>query len=167
MLHYLREVGYSLFSIFKGMKVTYNQAYRRDRSTVLYPDVRPDLAPRFRGLPEVDMDICIVCHLCEKACPTQCIYIEDLKEPAVEGEPAPKADKDKKKEARVFDINAALCMYCGLCEEACPTKPVKSIILKHSFEVAQYDRQSLVYGIEGPSVLPPENPPPAKAEKER
>jgi NADH-quinone oxidoreductase subunit I len=106
------------------------------------------------------MDICIVCHLCEKACPTQCIYIEDLKGP--EGEHGAKPDKDKKKEARVFDINAALCMYCSLCEEACPTKPVKSIILKHDFEVAQYNRQALVYGIAEATVKPPANPPPVK-----
>jgi NADH-quinone oxidoreductase subunit I len=160
MVQYLREAGYSLLSIFSGLKVT-GANMRRPETTLQYPDRRPQLAPRFRGLPEVDLNICIVCHLCEKVCPTQCIHIEDVTHAAPPAEPgAPKAEK--KKEATVFDINAALCMFCGLCEEACPTKPVRSIVLHHNFEVAKASRQGLVYGIDGLYVNAPANPPPSK-----
>jgi len=155
MLQYLKEAGYSLFSVMKGMRVTMTNA-RRAESTMQYPEVRPDLAPRFRGLPEVDLNICIVCHLCEKACPTQCIHIEDIIHAPSKD---PNAPKEKKKEAKVFDINSALCMYCGLCEEACPTKPVRSIVLNHNFEVAKTTRRDLVYGIEGQYVNAPAVPP--------
>lgn len=157
MLQYLKEAGYSLLSVVKGMQVT-NANRRRAEATRLYPEQRPDLAPRFRGMPEVDLNICIVCHLCEKACPTQCIHIEDIIHPSEPG--APKSEK--KKEAKVFDINAALCMFCGLCEEACPTKPVRSIVLNHNFEVSHYERRDLVYGIEGLYVNAPANPPPSR-----
>src|SRR5947209_1185049 len=97
MLQYLKEAGYSLLSTMKGLNVTATN-FKRKQVTNMYPDVRPDLAPRFRGLPEVDMNICIVCHLCEKACPTQCITIVDVERGHVEhgAEPgAPKADKKK------------------------------------------------------------------------
>jgi NADH-quinone oxidoreductase subunit I len=157
MLQYLKEAGYSLLSIFEGLKVT-GSNMRRPETTLQYPERRPDLSPRFRGLPEVNLETCIVCHLCEKTCPTQCIHIEDLVKPAAPAEPgAPKPEK--KKEAKVFDINAALCMFCGLCEESCPTKPQKSIVLGHQFEVSKTTRQGLVYGIEGLHVSAPANPP--------
>jgi NADH-quinone oxidoreductase subunit I len=159
VLQYLREAGYSLLSIGRGLKVT--RANRRRRPvTLLYPEQRPSLAPRFRGLPEVDLNICIVCHLCEKACPTQCIHIEDILNAPVKGEAgAAETKPGKKKEAVVFNINAALCMFCGLCEESCPTKPVRSIVLNHGFEVAKYRRDDLVYGIDGLYVNAPANPP--------
>lgn len=166
MLGYLKEAGYSLYSTLKGMKVT-NANRGRAQTTVSYPDSRPDLAPRFRGLPEVDMDLCIVCHLCEKVCPTQCIHIEEIINKPAHGEAAdPNAApaEKKKKEATVFDINSALCMVCGLCEEACPTKP-RSIILGHNFEVAKTDRNDLVYGITGNRVNAPINPPPIKVKR--
>lgn len=164
MLRYLKEAGYSLISIVKGLGVTGTNG-RRARVTLLYPEVRPTLSPRFRGLPEVDLDVCIVCKLCEKVCPTQCIHIEDrsLVPPKTEGDaPAPKTDK--KKEAVVFNINATICMLCGLCEEACPTKP-KSIVLGHNFEAAHFTRQGLEYGINGQFVNAPVNPPKSKAPK--
>lgn len=158
MLQYLKEAGYSLYSALKGLRVT-TTTMRRAETTVQYPEVRPDLAPRFRGLPEVDLNICIVCHLCEKACPTSCIHIEEIiHQPSKD----PDAPKEKKKEARVFDINAALCMFCGLCEESCPTKPVKSIALNHNFELARDSRLDLVYGRDGQYVNAPINPPEAK-----
>lgn len=158
MLQYLKEAGYSLYSTLKGLRVT-TTTMRRAESTVQYPDVRPDLAPRFRGLPEVDLNICIVCHLCEKACPTSCIHIEEIIHAPSKD---PDAPKEKKKEAKVFDINAALCMFCGLCEESCPTKPVKSIALNHNFELAKNSRLDLVYGRDGQYVNAPSNPPEAK-----
>lgn len=162
MLQYLREAGYSLYSTLKGLRVT-GTASLRAETTVQYPDVRPDLAPRFRGLPEVDLDVCIVCHLCEKVCPTSCIHIEDIIHGPAHGEEAdPNAPKPaKKKEAVVFTINSAICMVCGLCEEICPTKP-RSIVLGHHFEVAKTNREDLVYGIVGQRVDAPENPPKTK-----
>src|SRR3989338_3670279 len=49
--------------------------------TVQYPDERPKIATRFRGLPELQigkdgMDQCIACGLCAKVCPSNCIYVE-------------------------------------------------------------------------------------------
>jgi NADH-quinone oxidoreductase subunit I len=41
-----------------------------------------------------------------------------------------------------FRINFSRCIYCGYCEEACPTYAIQLI---PDFEMAEYNRQNLVY----------------------
>ena len=41
----------------------------------------------------------------------------------------------------VFDIDYELCMNCGNCEEVCP---FHSIFMDHDYEIASYDRSSLL-----------------------
>jgi NADH-quinone oxidoreductase subunit I len=35
----------------------------------------------------------------------------------------------EKKPAKLPEVNLAICIFCGLCEDVCPTKPVKAIKL--------------------------------------
>ena len=66
-----------------------------------------------------EMDDCIVCDLCAKICPVQCITIEAVKATDDIGETS---DGTKKRLlAPVFDIDLAKCCYCGLCTVVCPT----------------------------------------------
>jgi NADH-quinone oxidoreductase subunit I len=41
-----------------------------------------------------------------------------------------------------FRINFSRCIFCGFCEEACPTYAIQ---LTTDFEMGEYDRQNLVY----------------------
>ena len=41
-----------------------------------------------------------------------------------------------------FRINFSRCIFCGLCEEACPTTAIQ---LTPDFELGEYKRQDLVY----------------------
>lgn len=66
------------------------------------------IADRFRGILNVDIEICTACLACSRACPIDCIQID-----------APKEGKLLRLER--FDIDIALCMYCGLCSAPCPT----------------------------------------------
>jgi NADH-quinone oxidoreductase subunit I len=34
------------------------------------------------------------------------------------------------------------CIYCGYCEDACPTE---AIVLEHNYELSFYDRASSIY----------------------
>ena len=41
-----------------------------------------------------------------------------------------------------FRINFSRCIFCGLCEEACPTTAIQ---LTPDFEMGEFKRQDLVY----------------------
>jgi formate hydrogenlyase subunit 6/NADH:ubiquinone oxidoreductase subunit I len=66
-----------------------------------------------------EIDDCIVCDLCAKICPVQCITIESVK---TTDDIGVTSDGTKKRLlAPVFDIDLAKCCYCGLCTTVCPT----------------------------------------------
>ena len=70
-----------------------------------------------------------------KACPIDIIYIADhFEEIEVDGK------KKKKKVLDRYDIDVKRCMFCGLCEEACPTEPVSIWLTTKSYETAAYER---------------------------
>ena len=51
-------------------------------------------------------------------------------------------DEDGRRYPDFFRINFSRCIFCGYCEEACPTYAIQLI---PDFEMAEYDRQNLVY----------------------
>ena len=101
----------------KGMWLTLKTLFTKT-STIHYPLQKEVPVPRARGVIALDEDACTVCMLCARECPDWCIYIEGHKEmqpPAKEGgRPRSRATLDR------FDIDYALCMYCGICVEVCP-----------------------------------------------
>jgi NADH-quinone oxidoreductase subunit I len=55
--------------------------------------------------------------LCARECPDWCIYIDSHKEEVV----VPGAARSRQRNVLdKFDIDFALCMYCGICIEVCP-----------------------------------------------
>lgn len=131
---YFRNIADTCWTIFDGMAVTMSHVFRKP-VTVQYPDrlavrVQDQLPFRYRGILEVDLEICTGCLACERACPIDCIVID--------------AKKDMKTKEMIlsrFDIDMAKCMYCGLCSEPCPTG---SIHHTPEFEGADYSLESLV-----------------------
>ena len=79
---------------------------------------------------EVEIDDCIVCDLCAKVCPVNCIDIEAIKATEAIGQTSD--GTTKRLYAAKFDIDMAKCMYCGLCTIVCPTE---CIVMTN-----QYDR---------------------------
>ena len=96
-------------SLFIGMRISGKYLFRKT-ATVQYPDVYKTIPLRFRGILINDMPRCIVCDLCAKVCPVDCIDIKKVRGP------------DKKFIAEVYDIDLVKCLFCGLCTEACPTE---------------------------------------------
>jgi NADH-quinone oxidoreductase subunit I len=117
-----------------GMWVTLKHQFR-PHVTQEYPRERPELRPRFRGVPrlrdhpDVDGQLCVACNMCAAACPDRCITVEAK----------PRA-KGKGKEAKLFLIDYEKCCLCGLCVDPCPTKPVTAIYMSHDYELAKYRR---------------------------
>lgn len=133
-MSYFGNIKSAASSIFEGMSVTFSHFFRKPY-TIEYPDripmrIQDTLPYRYRGLLEVDLEICTGCLACERACPINCIYIE--------------AKKDKATKQMIlsrFDIDLAKCMYCGLCSEPCPTG---SIHHTREFEGSDYSLESMV-----------------------
>jgi len=103
--------------LVKGMRLTLKTLFTKT-STIHYPLEKEVPVPRARGVIALDADACTVCMLCARECPDWCIYIEGHKEmqpPSKEGgRPRSRATLDR------FDLDYALCMYCGICVEVCP-----------------------------------------------
>ena len=63
-------------------------------------------------------DRCTSCMICARECPTWCITLTSHLEQTV---PAPGARPRTHNVLDTFAIDWALCMYCGVCIEQCPT----------------------------------------------
>ena len=86
--------------------------------TVQYPHEKEEPPTRARGVIALHEDNCTACMLCAPECPDWCIYIEGHKELAPPRRPGGKPRQKNKLDR--FDIDFALCMYCGICVEVCP-----------------------------------------------
>ncbi|MBX5438452.1 MAG: NADH-quinone oxidoreductase subunit NuoI [Thermoflavifilum sp.] len=123
MISHLR----SLWLVFKHMF--------HKRETVQYPEEKPYLPPRWRGRIVLTrdpdgMERCVACYLCAAACPVDCISLQATE------------DENGRRYPEFFRINFSRCIFCGYCEDACPTYAIQLI---PDFEMAEYDRQNLVY----------------------
>jgi NADH-quinone oxidoreductase subunit I len=121
---YVGSIRDTVKSAWEGMSVTLSYLFRRPM-TVQYggPEeaqakgelVQHTLPSRYRGILEVDMDICTACLACERACPINVIAIEVEKDAA----------NPKQRVMTRFDIDIGKCMFCGLCVEPCPTGAIQ------------------------------------------
>jgi NADH-quinone oxidoreductase subunit I len=78
MRQYLKNTYDAIWTVLVGMKVTFKHLFVPS-VTIQYPDVKPDLPERARNRLFVNMDDCIGCDQCARACPVNCIHIETLK----------------------------------------------------------------------------------------
>ncbi len=110
--------------LVKGLAVTITTMFKtiflpkKHLATVNYPLVKEEPVPRARGVIALDQDACTVCMLCARNCPDWCIYIEGHKEEIPPEKPGGRVKVRAKLDR--FDIDYALCMYCGICVEVCP-----------------------------------------------
>ena len=135
---YISTVFGTLSSLLKGMKLTgYYFTHKKEVITELYPEVKPQLADRFRRevvLPhnENNEHRCTGCTACELACPNGTIKIVTKNEITAEGK--------KKKAIDTFVYRLELCTMCNLCVQACPSD---AIIMSNAFEHSVFDRRQL------------------------
>lgn len=141
MKEYFQNIYTALSTIFIGMKVTFKHLFV-PAVTIQYPDVRLKLPERERNRLYVNMDDCIGCDQCARACPVSCIEIETVK--SLPTENLGKTSNGKKKALWVtkFNIDIAKCCYCQLCVFPCPTE---CIYMTDVFEFSEYDRNNLIY----------------------
>lgn len=88
--------------------------------TLQYPHQKLPIPEVGRYQLHVEIDDCIVCDLCAKICPVNCIDIESIK--ATEAIGKTSDGSVKRLYAAKFNIDMAKCMFCGLCTTPCPTE---------------------------------------------
>jgi len=107
--------------LVKGLGVTLGTLFEtvtKGANTVQYPHEKEAPPTRARGVIALHEGNCTSCMLCARSCPDWCIYIEGHKELA-----PPRREGGKPRQVNKldrFDIDYALCMYCGICVEVCP-----------------------------------------------
>jgi NADH-quinone oxidoreductase subunit I len=76
--------------------------------------------------------------MCAVACPAEAITME-----CAERKKGEEGLYREEKYAKIYEINMLRCIYCGLCEEACPKE---AIFLTDRLVDAEYERDDFIYG---------------------
>jgi len=149
MASYFRDLWLGIVTILASMKVTARHFFI-PAVTLQYPYERRKLegwqgsAEKVftRHQLEVDIDDCIGCLQCERACPVECITIETIK--TLPGEDLGKTSTEHPKRLWVakFDIDMEQCCYCGLCIYPCPTN---CIHMTDNYEYSVYNKEKHLY----------------------
>ena len=99
--------------IVKGMLLTL-QHLVRPPITVNYPEVERNVPVRARTNLLWFEERCTGCSTCAQACPDGCILVQTSPRP------------DGTLNIDRYEIDFRICMYCGLCTEACPYQAIQA-----------------------------------------
>jgi NADH-quinone oxidoreductase chain I len=138
MKQYFSELFTGGMSLVEGLGVTMKALFM-PIVTVQYPREEIDISPSYRGHidlildPEKNAYRCIMCGMCEKSCPSNCI--------TVKGE---KREGEKKKTLVLFQLDFTKCSLCGTCVEICP---VNALEYSKEYNLAAFSREAFHYDI--------------------
>ncbi len=165
MTEYFNNIISSLKSFATGLKLTMQHFNNKKDlvATLQYPNEKWPLPERKIGFEfsdynsirtklHVDIDDCIGCLKCERACPVDCIKIETVKPPKGSDYDCGITSNDTKKKMLVVrhSIDMSECMYCNLCTFPCPEDCIYMVggPNQHKkdidYEYTKYNRNELI-----------------------
>lgn len=133
---YFHNIWMTVYTILIGMRTSAKYCFAKT-VTVQYPDVAPTVQPRFRGLHFYEIEKCIACDQCAKACPVDCIYIDKTGPRKLDKETGLAQGGAMTR----YAIDYAKCMFCGLCCDPCPTG---CIHMGNVHDMSGYTRQDMI-----------------------
>jgi NADH-quinone oxidoreductase subunit I len=98
--------------IAKGMGLTLRQMFRAP-ATIQYPEETRPIPVYARTNLLWFEERCTGCSTCAQACPDGCILV------------ATSQDAEGRRNIDRYEIDFRICMYCGLCTEACPYEAIQ------------------------------------------
>lgn len=134
---YFSDLFYGSKSLLEGMWVTIKEFPRRP-VTLNYPHESVKMPPRFRGHIELIGDEegnpkCVVCGMCERACPSNCIHLG--------GE---KPEGSKKKVLTRYILDFTTCSLCGSCVESCNFDALR---FSNEYNLASTRREDFIFDL--------------------
>ncbi len=138
MSRYINELVGGTWSLFVGMGITIKNFFQ-PVVTEQYPHYVPTMPARYRGHidlvrdPETGEPKCIVCGMCQRACPSNCI--------TVMGE---KPEGAKRKMLTGYRLDFTKCSLCGLCVESC--KP-EALIFSKEYNLAGTTKEAYYFDL--------------------
>lgn len=126
----IREAIKGLYSLAVGMRIT-GKYFLRPEVTVHYPRKTVDNIDTFSGHVELapgkknpgSGPDCIVCGMCARNCPSNCLDVQIDEIIEENPEPGKKAKKTKKLSALIYEFS--YCSLCGQCIENCPAEALR------------------------------------------
>ena len=138
MIDYLREIISGTWSLFVGLGITIRYFFK-PVVTVQYPHQTLPMTPRFRGHIELVKDAetgetkWLVCGMCEKACPSNCITVRGEKREGVKG-----------KVLTEYTLDFTKCSLCGLCVESCTPN---AITFSKDYNLAGVRKEAYIFDL--------------------
>lgn len=138
MSGYFKELITGTKSLFIGLGIT-NKTLFEPVVTLQYPHEHLKMSARFRGHIELVPDEetgkskCIVCGMCQKACPSGCITVAGQK-----------SESGKGKDLTKYILDFTKCSLCGQCVENC--KP-GAITFSKDYNLAGPNRSDYVFDL--------------------
>ncbi len=138
MKDYFSQLFTGAKSLLVGLGVTLRQMLR-PVVTVQYPREKIDITPSFRGHTELVRDPatgahrCIVCMMCDRDCPSNCITVVGETREGVKG-----------RVLTAYLLDFTRCSLCGICVEVCPTNALK---WSREYELAGFSREEYRYDL--------------------
>lgn len=135
---YFKEIFDGSKSLAVGMGITLKYFFK-PVVTMQYPMETVAMSGRYRGHIELLADEetgeakCVVCGMCQKACPSGCITVAGKK---VEGA--------KGKKLTLYRLDFTHCSLCGSCVESCK---FGAIDFSKAYNLAGRDKNAFIYDL--------------------
>ena len=163
---YFNNIASGVKSFLSGLVLTWDHFKNKKEkvATLQYPHEKFPVPEKnigfdhseynvIRSRLHVDIDDCIGCLQCERACPVDCIKIDTIKPPKGSEYDCGKTSHDTQKKMIVprFTIDMSECMYCNLCVYPCPEECIYMVggpnEDKHEidYEFSQYKREGMIF----------------------